>query len=336
MAERTKAAVLKTVVPSGTVGSNPTSSAIQHLLHGKIVLIILFVVVIIIVLIGYYGLPEQKLPLPECNPTQIIKGAEPVFLRGNSDKAILLIHGLRSTPQAMKYLSERLHQKGYTVIIPLLPGHGTNYEDFAKSRFYHWYDKAYKEALKYRNKYKNFYVIGLSIGGTITLKLLEELPSQLLPDAAVLIGTPVFFNKISLRLIHIHSIKLFFIGIIKIFTKRLPDPPPSEQEYEIAPEIMYQGFHITACVHSLQKALRIVDKNLSRVKIPVLLLQAKGDRIVPDINLDYICNHISSSQKEKYLFDLMTDKITKRHAITLHRDIRGEVAVKITEFLRRY
>lgn len=29
MAERLKAAVLKTVVPSGTVGSNPTSSAID-------------------------------------------------------------------------------------------------------------------------------------------------------------------------------------------------------------------------------------------------------------------------------------------------------------------
>jgi hypothetical protein len=35
MAERLKAAVLKTVVPSGTVGSNPTPSAINEDIHGE-------------------------------------------------------------------------------------------------------------------------------------------------------------------------------------------------------------------------------------------------------------------------------------------------------------
>jgi hypothetical protein len=35
MAEWLKAAVLKTVVPSGTVGSNPTPSAISEDVHGE-------------------------------------------------------------------------------------------------------------------------------------------------------------------------------------------------------------------------------------------------------------------------------------------------------------
>ncbi len=302
----------------------------------KIGLIVFLLIVLTVVLVGYYGLPEPKLPLPRSNHAQIIKGAEPIFLKSNLDRTVLLIHGFRSTPQSMKYLSKKLNQKGYTVIVPLLPGHGTNYEDFAKTRFYHWYEKVYKEALECRNKQKKFYIIGLSMGGAITLKLLEELPDHLLPDAAVLISTPVFLNKISSSLIYVYDIKLFFTGLIKIFAKRIPYPVPSKQEFEIVPELTYQGFHIPACIHSLQQALRIIDRNLSRVKTPVLLLQARGDKIVPDVNLDYIYKHISSHQKEKFLFNLDADQITKRHAITLHRDTKNEVATRIIKFIARY
>ncbi|MBN1383614.1 MAG: alpha/beta fold hydrolase [Elusimicrobia bacterium] len=296
---------------------------------------ILFILTVLIILIGYYGLPEKRLPLPKLNKSQIINGAEPVFLKGSSDEAVLLVHGLRSTPQSMKYLGEKLHAKGYTVIIPLLPGHGTNYEDFAKTRFYHWYNAVYKEAVGYRGKYKKFYICGLSMGGAVTLKLLEELQPELLPDAAVLISTPVFFNKISPEVINIHDIRLFLLGIIKIFVKKITDPPPSKQELEIIPEIIYEGFHIPVCVHSLQKAIRGIDRNLSKVKTPVLLLQAKGDKTVPDKNIDYIYNHISSSDKEKYLFDLTDDRITKRHAITLNRYIKNEVAEKTIDFFKK-
>lgn len=293
------------------------------------------VFIAVVILIGYYGLPEKKLPLPGFDRSQIIKGTEPVFLKGSSGKAVLLIHGLRSSPQSLEYLGRKLHGKGYTVIIPLLPGHGTDYENFAKTRFYHWYDAAYKEAVMQRGKYKKFYLIGLSMGGTIALKLLEDLSPELLPDAAVLISAPVFFNKISPGVFHIYDARLFFSGIIQIFVKRVADAPITEKEFEIVPEIMYQNYHIPACVHSLQKAMREVDGNLSLVKTPVLILQSKGDKTVPEKNLDYIYSHISSSRKEKHLFDLTGDKITRRHELTLNRYIKNEVAEKVIEFLQR-
>ena len=175
----------------------------------KFVLIVLCAITVIILLIGYHGLPEQELPLTEPDLTKVIKGAEPVFFKGNSGRAVLLIHGFRSTPQSLKYLGRKLNQNGYTVYIPLLPGHGVNYDYFAKSRFYHYYKITYKKALEIRNRHQNFYIIGLSMGGALTLKLLEELLEQLLPDAAVIISDPVFLNKIFLKLFHIYDIKLF-------------------------------------------------------------------------------------------------------------------------------
>ena len=56
---------------------------------------------------------------------QIMKEAEPIFLKGG-ENACLLIHGLTGSPSEMAYLAERLNTAGYTVKAPLLPGHGTD------------------------------------------------------------------------------------------------------------------------------------------------------------------------------------------------------------------
>ncbi len=302
----------------------------------KLLVLLYFFVITATLFIGHYGLPEPELPPPELDQSQIIKGAEPFFFEGDKNKAVLLIHGLRGTPQSLKYTGRRLCDKGYTVIIPLLPGHGTNYNDFEKSRFYHWYEKASAKAILYRKKYKNFHIVGLSMGGSITLKLLEDLPEKLLPDSAILISTPVFLNKISFGLVHIDDWRLFLTGIIKFFFKRISDPTPSKEEFEIIPEISYQGFHVPACVHSFKIALSTIDKNLVKVKTPILIMQARGDKTVSDKNLEYIFGKISSDTKEKYFFDLTNDRITKRHTITLHRDTKERIAQKITEFLDRF
>lgn len=297
---------------------------------------IISLIVILALFWGHYGLPEPELPVPRLETQQIIRGAEPVFWENNTNKAVLLIHGFMSTPQSLEYLGTRLYNKGYTVIIPLLPGHGTNYDNLEKTRFYHWYEEAYIYAVLYRKKYKHFHIVGLSMGGSITLKLLEELPEHLLPDSAALISAPVFLNKLSFGSVNIYDWRLFFSGIIKFFYSRIPDTILSKEELDIIPEITYQGFHVPACVHSLKIALHSIDKNLFRVKIPVFIIQAERDKIVPDKNLEYIYKKVSSVIKNKYFLNLPNDKITRRHTITLHRDTKEIVAQKIINFINRF
>ena len=56
---------------------------------------------------------------------RIIPGCEPVYNAGG-ESACLLLHGFTSSPYEMRLLGEYLGREGYTVSIPLLPGHGTD------------------------------------------------------------------------------------------------------------------------------------------------------------------------------------------------------------------
>ena len=69
---------------------------------------------------------------------QIMQGAETFLLQGNNGKAVLLLHGYTGTTAEMRPLGEYLHQRGYTVLCPRLPGHGTSVEDLHKTEASQW------------------------------------------------------------------------------------------------------------------------------------------------------------------------------------------------------
>ena len=47
------------------------------------------------------------------------------FLLEGGRVGVLLIHGFTGSPPEMRLIGEYLHQRGFTVAAPLLPGHGT-------------------------------------------------------------------------------------------------------------------------------------------------------------------------------------------------------------------
>ncbi len=55
---------------------------------------------------------------------QPIPGAEPWSAAGGP-LGVLVLHGFTGNPQSMRSLAEAFAAAGYTVELPLLPGHGT-------------------------------------------------------------------------------------------------------------------------------------------------------------------------------------------------------------------
>ena len=47
----------------------------------------------------------------------------------NKSVGVLLVHGYTGSPASMRPWAEYLNQRGFTVRVPLLPGHGTKPED---------------------------------------------------------------------------------------------------------------------------------------------------------------------------------------------------------------
>ena len=64
----------------------------------------------------------------------IIPGAEPYSTTGDT-RGALVLHGFTGNPQSMRGLALALADAGFTVEMPLLPGHGTVIEDMLDTRW---------------------------------------------------------------------------------------------------------------------------------------------------------------------------------------------------------
>ena len=59
----------------------------------------------------------------------------------NREIGVVLVHGYTGTPSSMRPWAEYLNQQGYTVRVPLLPGHGTKPEDLSEIKWQQWPEK---------------------------------------------------------------------------------------------------------------------------------------------------------------------------------------------------
>ena len=61
-------------------------------------------------------------------------GCEPFSASGGPD-GVLVLHGFTGSPHSMRPIAEQLANRGYTVELPLLPGHGTAITDLIPMRW---------------------------------------------------------------------------------------------------------------------------------------------------------------------------------------------------------
>ena len=89
---------------------------------------------------------------------------------GDNGHAVVLLHGFTGTPGQFRMMGRFLNDHGYTVHAPLLPGHGTRLEDMATVTRHDWLDAARRAVDEYR-RHEGVHVVGLSMGGLLTLNL---------------------------------------------------------------------------------------------------------------------------------------------------------------------
>ena len=76
--------------------------------------------------------------------------AEPFHFAGNPDTphgkiGVLLSHGFTAAPASMVPWGQYLAERGYTVAVPRLPGHGTKWQDMALTTYDDWYAAVERE-----------------------------------------------------------------------------------------------------------------------------------------------------------------------------------------------
>ena len=60
------------------------------------------------------------------------------FSQDGGDVGVLLCHGFPGAPGSMRPWADHLVDAGYTVRLPLLPGHGTKWQDANRTTFDDW------------------------------------------------------------------------------------------------------------------------------------------------------------------------------------------------------
>ncbi len=104
-------------------------------------------------------------------------GAEPFSAEGSGAlgrAGVLVLHGFTGSPVSMRPWAEHLAAAGLAVRLPRLPGHGTNWQEMATTRWPDWYGEAERGFDALRASCDAVVVVGLSMGGTLTLRLAEE------------------------------------------------------------------------------------------------------------------------------------------------------------------
>jgi carboxylesterase len=94
-------------------------------------------------------------------------------VRGN-DHAVLLLHGLSSSPLELRFLARFLADEGFTTNTPELPGYSAG---SAHQPMEQWIHAAVAEFDKLAKQYRHVSICGLSMGATLAAAVAHERPS---------------------------------------------------------------------------------------------------------------------------------------------------------------
>lgn len=104
-----------------------------------------------------------------------IEGAEPWSAPGSGEEAetgVVVVHGFTGNPLATRALGERIAHAGHGVEVVLLPGHGTDHRDLARTRYGDWFAAVRRTVEELRGGgCRRVVVVGHSLGGTLAVDL---------------------------------------------------------------------------------------------------------------------------------------------------------------------
>ena len=212
----------------------------------------------------------------------LFAGAEPLSVDGGAT-GVLLIHGFTGSPKSMKPWGERMAAEGHTVRVPRLPGHGTRWQDMNLTRWEDWYAEADRSYLELAKSCERVFVCGLSMGGSLTLRLAEQYGDAI--RGIVLVNPAVHSERPDRFLLPVlQAIVPAFPGISNDIKK----PGQDEGAYDKIP---------LKAAHSLTKLWKLTKDDLPKVRNPLLLFRSEEDHVVEASNSRYILDHVSSSDK---------------------------------------
>lgn len=234
----------------------------------------------------------------------VVPGAQAIALDGGT-RAALLLHGFGDTPQTLRRQAHALHESGWTVRVPLLPGHGRTLEAFRASGAAEWSDAARAEYLALARQYREVALVGLSMGGALAVRLAaEERP----PSSLVLLA-PFLEMSATARLM------TTLWPLWSLWRAWVPgDPEASIRDPAARAESLGYGRSSPRLLRELRRVVDGASAVAGNVRAPTLAIFSTADYRIPPEAARRTFTRLGATQKELRWVE------RSGHVITVDRD----------------
>ncbi|HJQ44486.1 MAG TPA: alpha/beta fold hydrolase [Jatrophihabitantaceae bacterium] len=227
------------------------------------------------------------------------KDAEP-FAADGGQVGIVLSHGFTGKPGSLRPWAEHLAAAGYTVRLPLLPGHGTTWRDTNRTRWTDWYravEQAYDEVAE---RCSTVFAGGLSMGATLVTHLAAQKGDAISGLALVnpAYGTPRFDARFAPYISWAVKSRPSIGGDIK-------KPGSDEPAYDRTP---------VAAFASLLKLWKVTVAELPTITTPIIMFRSREDHVLGELSGRLLLERATSTTVREVILE------DSYHVATLDND----------------
>jgi carboxylesterase len=212
----------------------------------------------------------------------------------------LMVHGFTGSPFSMRPWGEYLAAEGLAVLGPRLPGHGTRWQEMNLTRWQDWYGEVERGFDTLRGRCEQVFVMGLSMGGTLSLRLAEEKGDDL--AGVVTVNASLLTLRRDAKLLPLIS---RLVPSLKTIGDDIKKPGVTENAYDRTP---------LRAAASLAQLWKLVQADLGKITQPMLVLRSTEDHVVEPASGALLMSSVGSTDVREVLLD------DSYHVATLDND----------------
>jgi carboxylesterase len=204
---------------------------------------------------------------------ELVADAEP-FSADGGRIGVVVSHGFTGMPASMRPWAEHLAAAGYSVRLPLLPGHGATWRETNQSRWPQWYATIEASFRELATRCDKVFAVGLSMGGTLVTRLAQLHPESV---AGLVLVNPAYGTR---------RFDARFAPYISWAVKSRPSiggdikkPGVVEPANDRTPVVAFS---------SLLKLWKLTVADLAALRAPVLMYRSREDHVVDDLSADLL------------------------------------------------
>lgn len=240
-------------------------------------------------------------------------------------RGCLVIHGLTGTPETMRCITEQLQRMDFDTVVPYVVGHESSERELAAVNWQQWVNALLIECDQLAKRVDDLFVVGLSMGALLTLKLAIE--RRALIKGAAFLSTALFLpphiEKLAMPIVWNTPIKYLYKWQVKSYEDSVNDPVGLEAYKKTG----FPRIPISA-VDQLIKLQKIVRRDIHLITTPAIIIHAREDTVTPLHNALHLYETLASTRCEMILLG------RSKHVLTMDYE-KEIVAAAITEFFKQ-